>query len=160
MMAHQHPPQHIVAVAALVRNAQDEILLVHSPRGDWEFPGGQVEEGETLTLALQREILEETGVSVSVGALVGIYSNIIRHPPIVMFGFLSEWLTGDLKTSEESLAVEWVKRDEVLSRIQRPAIRGRMKDMLEFDGRVVYRAYCVDPHSVQAEYQLVEERYV
>jgi 8-oxo-dGTP diphosphatase len=72
MMAQQDPPHHIVAVAALVRNVQDQILLVHSPRGDWEFPGGQVEEGETLMQALQREILEETGVSVSVGALVGI----------------------------------------------------------------------------------------
>jgi 8-oxo-dGTP diphosphatase len=91
---------------------------------------------------------------------VGIYSNIIRHPPIVMFGFLSEWLAGDLRTSEESLAVEWVARDEVLARIQRPAIHGRMKDMLKFDGRVIYRAYKVDPLSVQAEYEVHEERFV
>jgi 8-oxo-dGTP diphosphatase len=160
MIAQQNPPQHIVAVAALVRNAQDQILLVHSPRGDWEFPGGQVEEGETLTQALQREILEETGVSASVGALVGIYSNLIGHLPIVMFGFLSEWLSGDLKTSDESLAVVWVNRAEVLSRIQRPAIRGRMQDMLNFDGHVVYRAYTVDPHSVQATYEVHEERFI
>ena len=119
-----------------------------------------MEEGETLTQALQREIIEETGVSASVGALVGIYSNVIRNPPIVMFGFLAEWLAGDPKTSEESLAVEWVKRDEVLARIQRPAIYGRMKDMLEFDGRVIYRAYQVDPHAVQAEYKVYEERFV
>jgi 8-oxo-dGTP diphosphatase len=149
-----------VDVSALVRNAQNRVLLVYSPRGDWEFPGGQVEEGETLTQALQREILEETGVTASVGALVGIYSNIIRRPPIVMFGFLSEWLAGDLRTSEESLAVEWVARDEVLARIQRPAIHGRMMDMLKFDGRVIYRAYKVDPLSVQAEYEVHEERFV
>jgi 8-oxo-dGTP diphosphatase len=152
MMVPHNTPQHIVAVAALVRNPQDQVLLVHSPRGDWEFPGGQVEKGETLTQALQREIQEETGVSASVGALVGMYSNVIRRPPIVMFGFLGECLAGDLTTSQESLAVEWVKRDEVLSRIQRPAIRGRMKDMLEFDGQVIYRAYGVDPHAVQAGY--------
>jgi len=156
----QNPPRHIVAVSALVRNAQDRILLVHSPRGDWEFPGGQVEEGETLTQALQREILEETGVTASIGALVGIYSNVIRRPPIVMFGFLSDWLAGDLKTSEESLAVEWVERHEVLARIQRPAIYTRMKDMLEFDGRVVYRAYKVEPNTVRAEYKVLEERYL
>lgn len=156
----RNTPQHIVAVSALVRNAEDRILLVHSPRGDWEFPGGQVEAGETLTQALRREIAEETGVTASVGALVGIYSNVIRHPPIVMFGFLGAWLAGEPKTSEESLAVEWLKRDEVLARIRRPAIYGRMKDMLEFDGRVIYRAYKVDPHAVEAEYEVYEERFV
>jgi NADH pyrophosphatase NudC (nudix superfamily) len=77
-----------------------------------------------------------------------------------MFGFLSEWLTGDLKSSEESLAVEWVNRDEVLSRIQRPAIRGRMKDMLKFDGRVIYRAYKVDPQAIEAVYEVCEERFL
>lgn len=159
-MAQQNPPRHIVAVSALVRNAENRILLVHSPRGDWEFPGGQVEEGETLTQALQRKISEETGVTASVGALVGVYSNLIRHPPIVMFGFLGEWLAGEPRTSEESLVVEWVKRDEVLARIQRPAIYDRMKDMLEFDGRVVYRAYQVDPLAVQAEYKVYEERFL
>ena len=159
-MAQQNPPRHIVAVSALVRNAENRILLVHSPRGDWEFPGGQVEEGETLTQALQREIMEETGVTASVGVLVGIYSNVIRNPPIVMFGFLGEWLAGEPITSEESLAVEWVKRDEVLARIQRPAIYGRMKDMLEFDGRVIYRAYKVNPEVVRAEYEVYEERFV
>ena len=160
MSIQQNPPRHIVAVSALVRNAQDHILLVHSPRGDWEFPGGQVEEGETLTQALAREILEETGVTASVGALVGVYSNVIRQPPLVMFGFLGRWLAGDLKTSAESLAVEWVRRDEVLARIQRPAIYARMQDMLAFDGRVVYRAYHVDPNAVQAVYEVREERFI
>lgn len=80
MVSQQHIPQHIVAVAALVRNAQDQILLVHSPRGDWEFPGGQVEEGETLTQALQREILEETGVSASVGALLNAMTGHQHRP--------------------------------------------------------------------------------
>jgi len=99
-------------------------------------------------------------VTASVGALVGVYSNVIRHRPIVMFGFLSEWLAGDLRTSVESLAVEWVERGAVLARIQRPAIHGRMKDMLEFDGRVVYRAYQVDTNAVEAAYEVREERFV
>ena len=79
---------------------------------------------------------------------------------MIMFGFLSEWLAGDPRTSDESLAVEWVERADVLSRIQRPAIQSRMKDMLDFAGRVIYRAYEVDPHVVQAEYKVVEERFL
>jgi capsid protein len=77
-----------------------------------------------------------------------------------MFGFLSEWLAGDLATSEESVTVEWVERAEVLPRIRRPAIQGRLKDMLAFDGRVIYRAYEVDPDSVRANYRVLEERFV
>jgi predicted nucleic acid-binding protein len=53
-----------------------------------------------------------------------------------------------------------ITRAEVLSRIQRPAIHGRMKDMLEFDGHVIYRAYKVDLLSVQAAYEVHEERFV
>lgn len=37
------------------------ILLMHSNRGDYKFPGGGVEDGETLSAALMREVAEETG---------------------------------------------------------------------------------------------------
>lgn len=151
-------PKHIVAVAGLVTDSQGRVLMVLSPRRDWEFPGGQVEEGETLTAALEREVLEETGVRVSVGALVGIYSNVKSH--IVMMDFLCNYQGGAPTTSEESLEVEWLERDEALSRIIRPVIRDRLRDMLEFDGRVIYRAYTFDAGEVHTEYTVHEERHV
>ncbi|MGE6752818.1 NUDIX hydrolase [Rossellomorea sp. NPDC071047] len=40
---------------------EHRILLLHSNRGDYKFPGGGVEEGETLQGALIREVAEETG---------------------------------------------------------------------------------------------------
>ena len=132
-------PKHIVAVAGLVKDTRGRVLMIRSPRRDWEFPGGQVEEGEDLVTALQREVLEETGIGIRVGSLAGVYSNLKSH--IVMFDFLCEPVSGEVRTSPESLAVEWVERDEVLGRIRRPALRDRMRDMLEFTGEVVYRAY-------------------
>ena len=42
-----------------------------------------MEEGETLTHALEREVFEETGITVKVKSLVGIYSN-TRKPSIVV----------------------------------------------------------------------------
>ncbi len=146
-------PRHIVAVSALVINAQEQALLVRSPRRGWEFPGGQVEEGETLLAALRREIREESGVEIEPGALVGVYSN-IRPPrtlPIVMFGFLAVYTAGELQTSPESLEVEWVAREAVLARITHPAIHDRMRDMLQFEGQVIYRSYQTEPYIVHEE---------
>lgn len=60
----------IDVVAAIIRR-RSEILItrrfdhVHLP-GMWEFPGGKVEPGESLPMALEREILEELGVSIRV----------------------------------------------------------------------------------------------
>jgi ADP-ribose pyrophosphatase YjhB (NUDIX family) len=105
-------------------------LLLRSPRRDWEFPGGQVEENESLTEALGREIREETGVTVSVGPLVGVYSNI--RSGIVMFGFVCEWISGEPTTSPESLEVEWISPEEAQRRVTRPPLRDRLRDMLEF----------------------------
>ena len=60
----------ITVVAAIIRK-NGKILItrrfdnVHLP-GLWEFPGGKVEEGESLETALQREIGEELGIQISV----------------------------------------------------------------------------------------------
>ncbi len=149
-------PKHIVAVAGLVRDAEERVLMIRSPRRDWEFPGGQVEEGEDLVTALQREVLEETGIIVAVGRLAGVYSNVKSH--IVMFDFLCELVSGEIQTSAESLAVEWVEAGDALNRIIRPVIRDRMRDMLEFTGEVIYRAYEFDADKVYTEYVVHREQ--
>ncbi|BAC13191.1 hypothetical protein [Oceanobacillus iheyensis HTE831] len=52
-------PKHIIAVSANVTNEKGETLLVktHWRSDTWETPGGQVEEGEPLDKAVEREIL-------------------------------------------------------------------------------------------------------
>ena len=146
-------PKHIVAVSGLVRNAVGEVLLVRSPKRGWEMPGGQVEEGETLPDALMREIREESGVTVTVGALVGVYSS-VKSPSKVIFGFLCEYAFGALTTSDESLETTWVGTNDVLSRITHPAIYDRMRDLLTFSGHVMYRVYTTDPYTVVTEMTL------
>ena len=51
----------VIRVKALIINSNDEIMLGYSNK-TYQFPGGHLENGETLKQALLREIKEETGI--------------------------------------------------------------------------------------------------
>jgi ADP-ribose pyrophosphatase YjhB (NUDIX family) len=65
----------IEAVGAVVTDPEGRLLLVLRGRepsaGLWSIPGGKVEAGETLAEAVRREVAEETGLTVEVGAQAG-----------------------------------------------------------------------------------------
>lgn len=141
-------------MAGLVTNDFGEILLIRSPKRGWEVPGGQVEEGEDLISALTREIWEETGVSVEVGTLVAVSSNVTNS--LVVFDFICHRLSGEPTTSDESPEVRWAACEAALTLVSRPAMRARLQTLLAFNGTIVYRAYDFlggDPlaYSVQVE---------
>lgn len=67
--------------SAAVFDAQGRILLTQrADNGQWCLPGGAVEPGESVAEACEREVLEETGLSVRVKRLVGVYS----HPDMLV----------------------------------------------------------------------------
>ena len=146
-------PKHIVAVSGLISHPKGQVLLIRSPRRGWEFPGGQVEEGEDLIEALQRKIKEESGANTSIGSLVGVYSNILP-PSKVMFGFLGEYVNGELTTSDESIETKWVERDSILDKVTNPIVHDRIKDMLDFNGKTIYRVYATNPYKIYHQYYL------
>ena len=54
---------HFVSVAGITVNDSNEVLAYrNNPQRGWEFPGGMVEQGESLQEALKREIFEESGM--------------------------------------------------------------------------------------------------
>lgn len=84
-------PKHIVAAGLLVEKG-DRVLLVRTPRRDWEFPGGQIEEGESLLDGVLREVAEEANVQATADYLVGVYSNLSASR--VIFDFFGSWISG------------------------------------------------------------------
>jgi ADP-ribose pyrophosphatase YjhB (NUDIX family) len=66
----------VPSVTAVIRNDLGELLLVHKTDNDlWALPGGGVDPGESVTMAVVREVKEETGIDVVVDDLVGVYTN-------------------------------------------------------------------------------------
>jgi len=80
----------VVAVGAVVV-AEGALLLVQRARpphaGRWSIPGGRVERGETLAAAVEREVLEETGLRVRCGELVGWVERIDSEEHFVILDF-------------------------------------------------------------------------
>ena len=75
----KEPATHSVSVAGVVIDEDGRVLVIERrDNGHWESPGGILELGETFEEGVRREVLEETGVQVSVGALTGVYK---KHEP-------------------------------------------------------------------------------
>ncbi|MGH3991870.1 MAG: NUDIX hydrolase [Pseudonocardiaceae bacterium] len=70
-----HPSRLIRCVGAVIHDENGRLLLVRRAtepgRGRWSLPGGRVEPGESDADALRRELVEEVGLRVRVGELVG-----------------------------------------------------------------------------------------
>lgn len=64
----------IQVVAAVIFDEQGRIFATQRGYGEWkdwwEFPGGKIEQGETLQEALRREIREELDAEIEVGDLL------------------------------------------------------------------------------------------
>ena len=112
------PPTRIkLGIAVLVSDKQGWVLLEkRSDCGLWGVPGGRIEPGESIQDAAVREIQEETGLTVRVTRLIGVYSDpeegrIITYPDGVVHGIdifvESAIVGGDLRPSDESEALQF-----------------------------------------------------
>ncbi|MGE7828717.1 NUDIX hydrolase [Paenibacillus sp. NPDC093718] len=158
-------PTHIIATGGFVEDGQGNILLVKTRDGGWVYPGGQVEVGENLIHGLIREIKEESGIDVSVGSLVGVYSNtgiqkwydgVTDVPTQLGFDFVCQPIGGELLSfSEETTDSRWVAKDRVLDLITQPSVRFRYQAYLEFNGAVNYADFVNKP-----EFTIKHQTYI
>ncbi|WP_327655998.1 NUDIX hydrolase [Streptomyces sp. NBC_00483] len=105
-------PLHSVSVAGVVVRDDGRVLVIRrADNGTWEPPGGVLELDERPEDGAVREVLEETGIQVSVERLTGVYKNMSRG--VVALVFLCRPVAGAERTSSESTAVRWLTPEEV-----------------------------------------------
>lgn len=81
-------------------------------KGQWEFPGGKVEAGETPQQALVREIKEELETDIKVGDMIDTIEYDYPTFHLSMDCFWCEVIEGDLRLLEAEDA-KWLSRDEL-----------------------------------------------
>lgn len=81
-------------------------------KGQWEFPGGKVEEGETPQQALIREIEEELDTEIEVGELIQNVEYDYPNFHLSMDCFWAVVKTGKL-VLKEAEAARWLTKEEL-----------------------------------------------
>lgn len=102
---------HVHATAAIIEEA-GAVLIGRRPEGKllgglWEFPGGKQEPDETLEACLRREIVEELGIRIAVGALLGTFDHAYSHFAVAVHAFACQRLEGEPQNHDHT-ALEWV----------------------------------------------------
>jgi 8-oxo-dGTP diphosphatase len=98
--------------------ADGRLLLVRRGRppglGQWSVPGGRVEAGERLADAVVRETVEETGIEVACGDLLGWVERIDEQHHFVILDFACEVVGGsDPVAGDDASEARWVPLGEV-----------------------------------------------
>jgi ADP-ribose pyrophosphatase YjhB (NUDIX family) len=109
-------------VGALIYDG-DRVLLVqrgNEPlKGWWSLPGGAVETGERLEAALQREVLEETGLEVRIIRFGELFERIMPDSEgnteyhYVLLDYICEVTGGNIRAGDDSAAVRWFTPEEL-----------------------------------------------
>jgi 8-oxo-dGTP diphosphatase len=101
----------LLTVDAVITAEDDKIIFIRRKnppyQGSWALPGGFVEYGETVEEAVLREVKEETGISIEIQELLGVYSHLERDPRghMITVCFLALKTEGDLKADTDAAEV-------------------------------------------------------
>lgn len=122
-------PKHSVSVAGIVVRDDGRVLVIRrDDNGHWEAPGGVLELDESFEAGVRREVLEETGLEVTVERLTGVYKNLTHG--IVALVYRCRPAGGETHMTEEAREIRWMTTEEVQSAMV-PSFGVRVMDAFE-----------------------------
>jgi len=107
-------------VGAIVADGRGRLLMIkrgHEPgAGLWSIPGGRIEPGETDAEAVVREMIEETGLTVEVGRLIGRVQRPGLNGAVIDIRDYAATVTGGtLRAGDDAADARWVAPAELES---------------------------------------------
>jgi 8-oxo-dGTP diphosphatase len=122
MSQREYPDHPRVGVGAVVLR-EGRVLLVRRgvapAMGLWAIPGGGLKLGETLQAGAEREILEETGITIRAGAPIFTCDSLEKDEAgrirfhYVIVDVAADYLSGDVKGADDALEARWVSPAEI-----------------------------------------------
>ena len=114
----------IIVTAALIARAE-KILVTQRREGDdrgllWEFPGGEVEEGEEPRQALERELREELGIEGEAGAIFDATFHFYPEYPILLLVYHCQ-IKGGIPRPLGCRDLRWTSLDDLRELTMPPA---------------------------------------
>jgi ADP-ribose pyrophosphatase YjhB (NUDIX family) len=104
----------LVVTTIPVTEAGEVVLLrrgIEPGRGWWAQPGGFLEVDETVTEAAIRETLEETGLTVEPGEIVGLYTRL--EAAVVVLALEARVVGGEFRLNPEALEIQAFQPDAI-----------------------------------------------
>lgn len=122
MASREYPDSPRIGVGAVVLR-EGRVLLVRRgvapANGLWAIPGGALELGETLREAAEREILEETGITIRAGEPVFTCDVCQRDDDgrvrfhYVIVDLAADYVSGKVMAADDALEARWVAPEEI-----------------------------------------------
>lgn len=125
-----------IVLQALIANERGEILMLRRPSGKWQFVGGRVNQGESWSEGLNREIREETGiVDIEILSVMSVDNWLWESVPEFGVYFYCRTDLKEVNLSEEHIEYCWVSKEDNLARFDyfHPSLRVLLERALNGD---------------------------
>ncbi|MGD8293149.1 MAG: NUDIX hydrolase [Desulfobacterales bacterium] len=141
MKKKQYPDHPRVAVGAIVFK-DNKVLLVRRgkppAKNSWAIPGGSIKIGETLQRAAEREILEETGITIQALDPIFTFDYIERDESgcarfhYVIIDLTAEYVGGEPRAGDDAAEVRWLSSKEIMTLSVNSKTRELLRERFNF----------------------------